>query len=115
MKKLLWIALVLIAVGAGGAVFYARRGDKEPTVTTLKTSRGSVIDVVGATGTLQAVTTVTVGTQVSGIVQELYVERSSKLGMVGLVVCGALQPSCLSAISKRGMAVSCEFEKDGLE
>src|SRR5829696_1270795 len=74
MKKLIWIVLVLIAAGAGGAFFYTHRPDKEPVVTTLKTSRGSIIDAVGATGTLQAVRTVTVGTQVSGIVQELYTD-----------------------------------------
>src|SRR5215510_10447530 len=71
MKKLLPILIILIAIGAGGAVFYAKRGDKEPTVNTLAISRGTIIDGVRATGTLQAVTTVTVGTQVSGIVQDL--------------------------------------------
>src|SRR5262245_2641867 len=71
MKKLLPILIILIAVGAGGAVFYAKRGDKEPTVNSLPISRGTIIDAVRATGTLQAVTTVTVGTQVSGIVQDL--------------------------------------------
>ena len=71
MKKLLPVLIILIAVGAGGAVFYAKRGDKEPTVTTLTMSRGTIIDGVRATGSLQAVTTVTVGTQVSGIVQDL--------------------------------------------
>src|SRR5215831_3610594 len=71
MKKLLPILIILIAVGAGGAVFYAKRGDKEPTVNSLPISRGTIIDGVRATGTLQAVTTVTVGTQVSGIVQDL--------------------------------------------
>src|SRR4051794_1188056 len=71
MKKLLPILIILIAIGAGGAVFYAKRGEKEPTVNTLPISRGTIIDGVRATGTLQAVTTVTVGTQVSGIVQDL--------------------------------------------
>ena len=71
MKKLTWIVILLIIVGAGGAVFYANRGDKESQVTTLKVSRGDIVDAVGATGTLQAVTTVTVGSQVSGIVSEL--------------------------------------------
>src|SRR5262245_19945799 len=71
MKKLITIIVLLIAIGALGAWLYANRSDKEPTVTTLKTSRGDIIDAVGATGTLQAVTTVTVGTQVSGIVQDL--------------------------------------------
>jgi len=71
MKKLLPILIILIALGAGGAVFYAKRGEKEPTVNTLQISRGTIVDGVRATGTLQAVTTVTVGTQVSGIVQDL--------------------------------------------
>src|SRR3954465_218400 len=74
MKKLITIVVLLIAVGAAGAFYYANRGEKEPTITTLKTSRGDIIDGVGATGTLQAVTTVTVGTQVSGIVQELHAD-----------------------------------------
>ena len=74
MKKLLPILIILIAIGAGGAVFYAKRGDKEPTVTTLPISRGTIIDGVRATGTLQAVTSVTVGAQVSGIVQDLLVD-----------------------------------------
>src|SRR5262245_10583356 len=77
MKKLLPILIILIAIGAGGAVFYAKRGEKEPVVTTLAMSRGTIIDGVRATGTLQAVTTVTVGTQVSGIVQELYADFNS--------------------------------------
>jgi HlyD family secretion protein len=74
MKKLLTILIVLAAVGGTAAFYYVNRGEKEPTVSTLKTSRGDIIDGVGATGTLQAVTTVTVGTQVSGIVQEMYVD-----------------------------------------
>src|SRR6185437_7901556 len=77
MKKLTWIVLILIAVGAGGAVFYANRGDKDPTVTTLKVTRGDLVDAVGATGTLQAVTTVTVGTQVSGTIQEMHADFNS--------------------------------------
>jgi HlyD family secretion protein len=77
MKRPITIVIILVAIGAGGAVFYATRADKEPTVTTLKTSRGAIVDAVGATGTLQAVTTVTVGTQVSGIVQELSADFNS--------------------------------------
>jgi HlyD family secretion protein len=93
MKKLIWIVLLLGAAGAGGAFFYTNRGDKEPIVTTLKTSRGSIIDAVGATGTLQAVRTVTVGTQVSGIVQELYADFN-QIVRKGQVV-ARLDPSIL--------------------
>jgi HlyD family secretion protein len=77
MKKLIWIILLLVVVGAGAAYLYANRGDKEPQVTTLKVTRGDLVDGVGATGTLQAVTTVTVGSQVSGIVSELDADFNS--------------------------------------
>ena len=77
MKKLIWIVILLVAVGAGAAYLYANRGDKEPQVTTLKVSRGDLVDAVGATGTLQAVTTVTVGSQVSGTVAELDADFNS--------------------------------------
>src|SRR3954465_9219800 len=93
MKKLITIVVLLIAVGAAGAFYYANRGEKEPTITTLKTSRGDIIDGVGATGTLQAVTTVTVGTQVSGIVQELNADFNS-IVKKGQVV-ARLDPSIL--------------------
>ena len=58
MKKLITIIIVLIAIGAVGGAYYVRRGGPEPTVSTLQISRGDVVDQVGATGTLQAVTTV---------------------------------------------------------
>jgi HlyD family secretion protein len=77
MKRLITIVIVLIAIGAVGAAYYVRRGGPEPTVTTLQISRGDVVDQVGATGTLQAVTTVQVGTQVSGTVDELYADFNS--------------------------------------
>ena len=77
MKKLIPIVVVLAVAGAGGWFYYQSRPTKEPTITTLQLSRGDIVDGVGATGTLQAVRTVTVGTQVSGIVQELYADFNS--------------------------------------
>ena len=77
MKKLIPIVVVLAVAGAGGWFYYQSRPTKEPTITTLPLSRGDIVDGVGATGTLQAVRTVTVGTQVSGIVQELYADFNS--------------------------------------
>ena len=74
MKKLIVIIIVLVAVGVGAGAFYMNRATPEPTVTSGQLSRGDVVDVVAATGTLEAVTTVQVGTQVSGTVQELYAD-----------------------------------------
>ena len=102
MKKLTWIIILIVAVGVGGAVFYASRGDKEPQVTTLKVSRGDIIDGVGSTGTLQAVTTVSVGTQVSGIVQELNADFNS-IVKKGQVI-ARLDPSLLNTALETAQA-----------
>lgn len=102
MKKLTWIIGLIVVLGAAGAVFYASRGDKEPQVTTLKVTRGDIIDGVGATGTLQAVTTVSVGTQVSGIVQDLNADFNS-IVKKGQVI-ARLDPSLLNTALETAQA-----------
>ena len=77
MKKTLLVTGALIAVGISAGAYYMRRGDKPPQVMTAQVTRGDIVDAVGATGTLEAVTTVQVGTQVSGTVQELYADFNS--------------------------------------
>ncbi len=74
MKKLILIIIILAAIGGAGGAYYMRKGTKEPEVRTAQITRGDVIASVQATGTLEAVTTVQVGTQVGGIVQELYAD-----------------------------------------
>ena len=74
MKKLILIVLVLVAVGVGAVVYTMRRNQPEPNVTTQQLTRGDIVDTVGATGTLEAVETVDVGTQVSGVVQQLFAD-----------------------------------------
>jgi HlyD family secretion protein len=66
MKRAIGILLVLAAIGTGGWVYYIRHNGNDVTVNTSPVTRGDLIDTVGATGTLQAVTTVQVGSQVSG-------------------------------------------------
>src|SRR5687767_15469034 len=77
MKKLILIVLVLVAAGVGAGVYTMRRSTSEPTVTTQPLTRGDIVDTVGATGTLEAVETVEIGTQVSGVVQELHADFNS--------------------------------------
>lgn len=78
MKKLIISLFALAAVGASGGAYYAyRRTPKPPEVTKAPITRGSVVDSVGATGTLEAVTTVQVGSQVSGTVMELGADFNS--------------------------------------
>jgi HlyD family secretion protein len=74
-SRLLWLLLVPLVLGAG---FFLLRGRGEATqFTTGTVDRGDVVEVVGATGTLEAVTTVQVGSQVSGTIQSLYADFNS--------------------------------------
>src|SRR5213078_3260173 len=66
MKRAIIIILIIAAVGAGAGAYYMRRNTGELQVNTQPVTRGEIIDTVGSTGTLQAVTTVQVGSQVSG-------------------------------------------------
>lgn len=76
-KALLMLVAVAIAGGSGYAYYSYRTKKPEPKVTTAAVGRGDITDRVGATGTLQAVTTVQVGTQVSGTIQSLYADFNS--------------------------------------
>ncbi len=74
MKKAVLTLVVLGAAGGAFAYYRLHKAAPAPTVQTAVVTRGDIADTVGATGTLQAVTTVQVGTQVSGIVQDLYAD-----------------------------------------
>jgi HlyD family secretion protein len=77
MRKVAFVALAL-AAGSSGLYFYGlRTAVPEPVVTTQPFSRGDIVESVSATGTLEAVETVEVGTQVSGVVRQLYADFNS--------------------------------------
>ena len=77
MKRVIIGLLIVGAVGAGAGAIYVRRGGPEVQVQTSPVTRGDIVDTVGATGTLQAVTTVQVGSQVSGNIQMLGADFNS--------------------------------------
>ena len=78
-RKTLLIVIAIVALVSASVWGYARyrSGDKAPEVVTATVTRGNIVEAVGATGTLEAVTTVQVGTQVSGTVQALYADFNS--------------------------------------
>ena len=77
MKKWIYIAVAVIAALA--LFFFLSKGkqNKKISFATEQVNRTSISTSVTATGTLEAVTTVTVGTQVSGIVNKLYVDYNT--------------------------------------
>jgi HlyD family secretion protein len=77
MKRAIVILAIIAVVGAGAGAYYMRRGGGELQVNSSPITRGEIIDTVGSTGTLQAVTTVQVGSQVSGNISWLGADFNS--------------------------------------
>jgi len=78
-KRTLFIVLALILIAAIVAYTYANRDGKQSTYRLTRVERGSIISTVSSTGTLTPVTTVQVGSQVSGQIKELYADFNSKV------------------------------------
>jgi HlyD family secretion protein len=76
VKKIVALVVLLLAAFGVGGFFYFREAPK-PRFKTLKVERGSIVSTVSATGTLNAVVTVQVGTQVSGTLSKLFVDFNS--------------------------------------
>jgi len=77
-----WIKWTIVIVAAGaviaGGVWYFKRGHTDaPDYQTVTVTRGDLTQVVTATGTLNPVVNVTVGSQVSGRISKLYVDFNS--------------------------------------
>jgi HlyD family secretion protein len=73
-KQLIITAIGVVLVGGTGAyLLWGRRASSEEYITA-KVERGAIRNTVSATGTLQAVTTVQVGSNVSGTISDLYVD-----------------------------------------
>jgi HlyD family secretion protein len=110
MKYRFIIPVVLAGIAVVGATTYDRLGAAPPVVTTDAVSRGSIVNVVSATGTLEAVETVEVGTQVSGSVQSLGADFNA-IVRKGQVL-ARLDPSLIRADVDRNRANLAAAEAD---
>ena len=108
MKRALLRALivlaVLAAVGAGGWWWQKQRDAAEaaPKFRTAAIDQGPITQVVLATGTLQPVTTVTVGTQVSGTVMERLADFNDRVRKGQVLL--RLDPATLQARLRQARA-----------
>jgi HlyD family secretion protein len=79
-KKILIIAgIVVVAAVVLLALKSFSKKEADYTFDTVKVERGSISNAVTATGTIEAITTVDVGTQVSGIIRNVYVDFNDKV------------------------------------
>jgi len=72
-KLLAALGILLLAAG-GYALLRSRDGNGEQALRTVRLERGTLQAMVAASGTLNAVTTVQVGSQISGQVKEIYAD-----------------------------------------
>lgn len=75
MKKAIWILGIVVVLGAGYGAFRAKsRAAAAPQIEFTEVTRGSIESTISTTGEINPVSTVEVGTQVSGIISKIYVD-----------------------------------------
>ncbi|HNX56800.1 MAG TPA: efflux RND transporter periplasmic adaptor subunit [Prolixibacteraceae bacterium] len=77
-RRFIYIGSAVIILVAGFLVYKSLSKPKQTvSVETAKVEKGSISNTVTATGTLEAVKTITVGTQVSGVIDKIFVDYNS--------------------------------------
>jgi HlyD family secretion protein len=98
------IAIVSLALVAGLAYYYLKPKKLDPgeRYVTVTAQRGEIVQRVSANGTLNPITLVSVGTQVSGIVKRINVDFNSKVKAGDVLM--TLDPSLLTAQADQSRA-----------
>jgi HlyD family secretion protein len=76
-KKILIPGIIVVGLGVGAYLLFGRGGGEAYEFRLDTITRGDISMTVTATGTINAVTQVEVGTQVSGIISRLYADFNS--------------------------------------
>ena len=76
-KSVKWLLILLAAVGVG--YYFSENRDEGPEFATQKLSRGNITEKVTASGIINPISTINVGTQVSGTIKEIYVDYNSEV------------------------------------
>lgn len=74
-----WVILTVIVIVIAACAAYLFGNKEKPQYYTSAVQKGDISDVVEATGTINAVTTVQVGSQVSGTIDKLYADFNSRV------------------------------------
>jgi HlyD family secretion protein len=113
MRKIAATAIVL-AVAAGGGYIYQARGSSAESFITAPVERGRITSMITATGTVNPVLSVVVGSYVSGIIQEILCDFNSEVKQGQ--VCAKIDPRSFQSVvaqNKANLAVAkAQLEKD---
>ncbi len=78
MRKIYKFILPVVLL-SGVAVYYHDTGSAKPNYVTQKLERGTIIQKVTASGIINPISTVNIGTQVSGTIAEIFVDYNSQV------------------------------------
>jgi HlyD family secretion protein len=95
-------AIIAVLIVGGGITYYIKNRSSGPEYKTVQISRGPIRSSINATGTVNAVTTVLVGTQVSGTLSKLNVDFNSRVRK-GQVI-AEIDPATLQAQADQARA-----------
>lgn len=99
-KRVLFLVVaILVLAGTGYGFWRWGKSPKESPYVTMPLQRGNITQVVSSTGTLQAVVTVQVGSQISGTIDKLFVDFNTKV-KAGQVVAQLNQDKFKAAVDQ---------------
>jgi HlyD family secretion protein len=112
MTRRVWLTLTALTLSTVALAYYQLRdvAAEAPAFGSAEVTRGPVVSTVQATGTLEAVTTVQVGSQVSGAIQTLYADFNSTVRR-GQVI-AELDPSLFETQVEQAQATLVRVEAD---
>lgn len=90
-----WWIMILAAIVWGISALFGGGTQKVEPLATMEITRGEMRQVVTATGEIQPLNTVSVGSQVSGTIEKLYVDFNSKVKKGDVLL--EIEPSVLQA------------------
>lgn len=90
-----WWIMILAAIVWGISALFGGGTQKVEPLATMEIARGEMRQVVTATGEIQPLNTVSVGSQVSGTIEKLYVDFNSKVKKGDVLL--EIEPSVLQA------------------
>lgn len=78
-KKFIIYLIIIVVLLTGGCFLFLRKGTKEVKVETVQVKTGNISNTVTATGTVEPITQVEIGTQVSGVIKKIYVDYNTEV------------------------------------
>ena len=114
MKKKTWIIIIISILVIGCILYYFVSNKNGQTISwkTVKVTKGDIAVLVTATGSVNADTTVSVGTQVSGIVSKLYadwntpVKQGQLIALIDTTFLSAARINAQAALDKANVQLN---------